>query len=203
MDCVGCDKCRLWGKLQITGLGTGLKLLFSSEAASASAHEGHGHQMVQTALSRGEVVAFINTLHRFSESLHAVEGFREMWSRRDVEEAKEKIVEVEEKVEEKEKAEPIVVIVEDVISHTNDSTTTTTTERAIPIVEAEREEPVEEVEDILPIDLIPSLSIEWSKAILSNLSLACIDTFRSCVEIISNTVVGRKISVEGTDKVEL
>ncbi|KAG0725811.1 Ero1-like protein [Chionoecetes opilio] len=29
MDCVGCDKCRLWGKLQITGLGTALKILFS------------------------------------------------------------------------------------------------------------------------------------------------------------------------------
>lgn len=29
MDCVGCDKCRLWGKLQVTGLGTAFKVLFS------------------------------------------------------------------------------------------------------------------------------------------------------------------------------
>ncbi|CAG8777178.1 440_t:CDS:2, partial [Dentiscutata heterogama] len=29
MDCVGCDKCRLWGKLQISGIGTALKILFS------------------------------------------------------------------------------------------------------------------------------------------------------------------------------
>ncbi len=28
MDCVGCDKCKLWGKLQVTGLGTALKILF-------------------------------------------------------------------------------------------------------------------------------------------------------------------------------
>jgi hypothetical protein len=28
MDCVGCDKCRLWGKIQTTGLGTALKVLF-------------------------------------------------------------------------------------------------------------------------------------------------------------------------------
>lgn len=28
MDCVGCDKCRLWGKLQVSGLGTALKILF-------------------------------------------------------------------------------------------------------------------------------------------------------------------------------
>ena len=25
MDCVGCEKCRLWGKLQTLGLGTALK----------------------------------------------------------------------------------------------------------------------------------------------------------------------------------
>src|SRR3954462_2717734 len=29
MDCVSCEKCRLWGKLQVTGLGTALKILFS------------------------------------------------------------------------------------------------------------------------------------------------------------------------------
>lgn len=29
MDCVGCEKCRLWGKLQVHGLGTALKILFS------------------------------------------------------------------------------------------------------------------------------------------------------------------------------
>ena len=31
MDCVGCDKCRLWGKLQIQGMGTALKILFSGK----------------------------------------------------------------------------------------------------------------------------------------------------------------------------
>jgi hypothetical protein len=31
MDCVGCEKCRLWGKLQTVGLGTALKVLFSFE----------------------------------------------------------------------------------------------------------------------------------------------------------------------------
>ena len=29
MDCVGCEKCRLWGKLQVLGLATSLKILFS------------------------------------------------------------------------------------------------------------------------------------------------------------------------------
>jgi ERO1-like protein alpha len=31
IDCVGCEKCRLHGKLQITGLGAALKILFESE----------------------------------------------------------------------------------------------------------------------------------------------------------------------------
>jgi len=31
MDCVSCEKCRLWGKIQTTGLGTALKVLFSYE----------------------------------------------------------------------------------------------------------------------------------------------------------------------------
>jgi hypothetical protein len=29
MDCVGCDKCRMWGKLQVSGFGTALKILFA------------------------------------------------------------------------------------------------------------------------------------------------------------------------------
>ena len=29
MDCVGCDKCRLWGKVQTHGMGTALKILFA------------------------------------------------------------------------------------------------------------------------------------------------------------------------------
>ena len=31
MDCVGCDKCRLWGKVQTTGLATALKVLFEMD----------------------------------------------------------------------------------------------------------------------------------------------------------------------------
>ncbi|GAA5907739.1 hypothetical protein JCM5296_007457 [Sporobolomyces johnsonii] len=69
MDCVGCDKCRLWGKMQITGLGTALKLLFSEQEQGV-------------VLSRSEAVAFVNTLHRLSESLAAVDRFRELWAHR-------------------------------------------------------------------------------------------------------------------------
>ncbi|KAH7888535.1 hypothetical protein F5I97DRAFT_710907 [Phlebopus sp. FC_14] len=73
MDCVGCDKCRLWGKVQTTGLATALKVLFEIDEKALDPRKN------QNLLQRSEVVALINTLHRFSESLHAVERFREMW----------------------------------------------------------------------------------------------------------------------------
>lgn len=31
MDCIGCDKYKLWVKLQIQGLGTVLKILYSGK----------------------------------------------------------------------------------------------------------------------------------------------------------------------------
>ncbi|GAA6058952.1 hypothetical protein JCM10212_002904 [Sporobolomyces blumeae] len=85
MDCVGCDKCRLWGKMQITGLGTALKLLFSDEPNPSRASSAGGTDLERrdrVVLSRSEVVAFVNTLHRLSESLAAVEKFRDLWAKR-------------------------------------------------------------------------------------------------------------------------
>lgn len=35
LDCVSCEKCRLNGKLQIKGLGTALKLLFTKSQSEA------------------------------------------------------------------------------------------------------------------------------------------------------------------------
>ncbi|VDN09038.1 unnamed protein product [Dibothriocephalus latus] len=37
MDCVGCDKCKLWGKIQTQGMGTALKILFSGDIYERSA----------------------------------------------------------------------------------------------------------------------------------------------------------------------
>ena len=35
LDCVSCEKCKLWGKLQILGIGTALKVLMSEAAGAA------------------------------------------------------------------------------------------------------------------------------------------------------------------------
>ncbi|KAG0576259.1 hypothetical protein KC19_5G067400 [Ceratodon purpureus] len=60
MDCVGCEKCRLWGKLQISGLGTALKILFSVDGENG------------LDLQRNEVIALLNLLSRLSESLELI-----------------------------------------------------------------------------------------------------------------------------------
>lgn len=62
MDCVGCEKCRLHGKLQILGIGTAIKVLFKEPHAPL-------------ALERNEVMALITTLAKFSHALHVVHEF--------------------------------------------------------------------------------------------------------------------------------
>lgn len=60
LDCVACERCKLWGKLQINGLGTALKILFDAKQ----------HPEDETLqLERTELVALIHTLRRLSESL--------------------------------------------------------------------------------------------------------------------------------------
>ena len=73
MDCVGCDKCRLWGKLQTVGYGTALKILFEYD------EEKNGENPT---LKRTELVALVNTLDRVSTSLTALKGMQSMVERR-------------------------------------------------------------------------------------------------------------------------
>lgn len=74
MDCVGCDKCRLWGKLQTAGYGTALKVLFEFDEKDSSR---------DPPLRRTELVALLNTMDRLSHSLIAIKEFRRMIDERD------------------------------------------------------------------------------------------------------------------------
>ena len=97
MDCVGCDKCKLWGKLQITGLGTALKILFSTsdKETSSNANEyiteftSPAEMYLNSSdflppssdiltLSRNEIVALLNAFGRLSTSIQQLEQFRRM-----------------------------------------------------------------------------------------------------------------------------
>lgn len=81
MDCVGCDKCKLWGKLQVTGLGTALKILFSGEF-DLPVSVGLPRPRPDLKLSRNEIVALFNAFGKVSTSIVELERFRELLRRR-------------------------------------------------------------------------------------------------------------------------
>jgi flavocytochrome c len=58
-DCVQCQQCKLHGKMSMLGYGAALKILFMTKTESY-------------ALSRNEIVAFVNTVAKFSEALRDV-----------------------------------------------------------------------------------------------------------------------------------
>jgi len=62
MDCLGCERCTVWGKVQITGIGTALKVLFTAPESLS--------------LSRHELVALLNAFGRISTSVQELDGFR-------------------------------------------------------------------------------------------------------------------------------
>ncbi|KAF5834410.1 endoplasmic reticulum oxidoreductin 1 [Dunaliella salina] len=71
MDCVGCEKCKMHGKLNILGIASAMKVLFSvpppppgtSTTACADPH---------LILDRNEVIALINLLAKLSKSIEAI-----------------------------------------------------------------------------------------------------------------------------------
>ncbi len=60
---MGCEKCRLHGKIQIYGLGTALRLLFSDD---------------DTQLTRNDLISLVNTLIKFSRASVLMDEFRWM-----------------------------------------------------------------------------------------------------------------------------
>ncbi|CAD8153304.1 unnamed protein product [Paramecium octaurelia] len=62
MDCVECQKCRVFGKMQTYGLGTALKILFSESPSEFSGK-----------LKRNELVALINTFGKVSSSVKSID----------------------------------------------------------------------------------------------------------------------------------
>ncbi len=79
MDCVGCDKCKLWGKVQTQGLGTALKILFSQPSLNEKVVGGQSNSSMN--LSRTEIVSLFNGFAQLSESIWHIQDFREMASK--------------------------------------------------------------------------------------------------------------------------
>ena len=74
MDCVGCEKCRLWGKLQFLGMGTALKILFADVTECGPAGTA------PPPLNRNEVVALVNVLHKLAQSIRTLHDLEALLS---------------------------------------------------------------------------------------------------------------------------
>nr|CCA25078.1 endoplasmic oxidoreductin putative [Albugo laibachii Nc14] len=66
MDCVSCEKCRLWGKLQILGLGTAIKILLAEDIKKLPK------------LQRNEIIALINVANKLAQSIEGVKVLRRL-----------------------------------------------------------------------------------------------------------------------------
>jgi hypothetical protein len=65
MDCVSCDRCRLWGKVQTHGLGTAVKILLADDVEKLK-------------LNRHEIICLVNALARLSNSIAQIEIFKKL-----------------------------------------------------------------------------------------------------------------------------
>jgi ERO1-like protein alpha len=66
MDCVTCEKCRLWGKLQTMGLGTAIKILLADDVRR------------MPTLHRNELIALVNVANNLARSVDGVRMFRNL-----------------------------------------------------------------------------------------------------------------------------
>lgn len=74
MSCVGCERCRLWGKMQTAGYGTSLKVLL--ELPERPEDDPVAVREVLSSFKRSELVALLNTFARISHSVESVGYFR-------------------------------------------------------------------------------------------------------------------------------
>jgi Endoplasmic Reticulum Oxidoreductin 1 (ERO1)/FAD binding domain len=72
LDCVQCQQCKLHGKMAMLGYGTALRILFMNDDV---ADDSDGTPM----MNRNEMVALINTLAKFSESIRHVRSLTQMY----------------------------------------------------------------------------------------------------------------------------
>lgn len=69
MDCVACDKCKLWGKVQLRGLGAAFKILSIED-------------ITKLYLTHQEIVSLFNAITRLSQTIRHLETFRDLYNSR-------------------------------------------------------------------------------------------------------------------------
>jgi flavocytochrome c len=71
LDCIRCQKCRLHGKMQLTGIGLALKILLLSDDVIKNTP-------VHRIARREEIVALFNTVFKFSHAINSVDFLTEL-----------------------------------------------------------------------------------------------------------------------------
>lgn len=77
MDCVHCDRCRLWGKVQTTGYATALKILFELNDDNCNNEEFLNNNGFK--LTKIELIALLNTFDRLSKSVESIQNFKKLY----------------------------------------------------------------------------------------------------------------------------
>mmetsp|Transcript_11332 Transcript_11332/g.42475 ORF Transcript_11332/g.42475 Transcript_11332/m.42475 type:complete len:480 (-) Transcript_11332:93-1532(-) len=75
MDCVGCEKCKMWAKLQMLGLSVALRIVTADTKEELD--------RVTSKLSRNEIIAFINSFKQQSQSIEELDTlYQKVWRKR-------------------------------------------------------------------------------------------------------------------------
>lgn len=81
IDCADCEKCRLWGKIQIKGLATAVRILLTPTEcieSNITPTESGEKPCGKFKLTRGEIVSLINGFHKISSSVGYLENFKKL-----------------------------------------------------------------------------------------------------------------------------
>ncbi len=72
MDCVACEKCKMWAKLEMLGMATALKIVLSDSKEEL------------THIQRNELIALVNSFKQYSQSIEDIRKFNDMKWRREL-----------------------------------------------------------------------------------------------------------------------
>ena len=78
MDCVSCQRCKLWGNLQTRAIATSLKILLNSHLSNSTQFYPNNGNLLRN-LTRGEIVALFNGLAQLSKSSYFIETHRHLF----------------------------------------------------------------------------------------------------------------------------
>ena len=79
IDCVSCQRCRLWGNLQTRAIATSLKILLNSHLSNSGQYSPNNASLLRN-LARGEIVALFNGIAQLSKSIYFIESHKHLFS---------------------------------------------------------------------------------------------------------------------------